>query len=112
MCVKTEKDKGLRHFKLSRYERPEILHWVSYDGYILTCSCCNLEFARIVCRHSLAVAVQLSLTQLDPFYFPKCWQKDPSELELAKDYVNFYNSVPGILTLYELSSKSSSECAS
>ncbi|CAG8521723.1 5370_t:CDS:2 [Dentiscutata heterogama] len=112
MCVETEKNNELHCFELSCYERPDILYWMFYNGYILTCSCRNLEFARIICRHSLAVAVHLSLAQLDPFHFPKCWQKDPFELELAKNYINFYSysqsQASGTLISYE----SSSECAS
>ncbi|CAG8700154.1 1356_t:CDS:1, partial [Ambispora gerdemannii] len=57
--------------------------------------------------------VRLSLTQLDLVYFPKRWQKDPPELELAKDYVNFYShsqsQAPETPTSYESSSKSISQ---
>ncbi|CAG8686674.1 4561_t:CDS:2, partial [Dentiscutata heterogama] len=84
-------DNGVRCFKLSRYERPDVIRHVCYDGKVLACCCRNLEFAGIVCCHSLAVVVRLSLTQLDPVHFPKHWRKDPPELELAKDYVNFYS---------------------
>ncbi|CAG8489617.1 17216_t:CDS:2, partial [Dentiscutata heterogama] len=101
----TTDDDEVSCFELSCYESLDIIHWVRYDGHVLSCCCRNLEFARIVCHHSLAVAVHLSFAQLDTIHFPKHWQKDPSELELAKDYVNFYShsqsQVPKALTLHE-----------
>ncbi|CAG8772991.1 16358_t:CDS:2, partial [Cetraspora pellucida] len=104
-CEKITNDNGMCCFKLSRYERPDVIRRVYYDGKVLACCCCNLEFARIVCRHSLAVAVRLSLAQLDPVHFPKHWQKDLPKLELAKDYVNFYSHTqpqdPGTLASHE-----------
>ncbi|CAG8497027.1 7599_t:CDS:2 [Dentiscutata heterogama] len=73
-------------FKLSRYERPDVIHQVYYDSHVLSCCCRNLEFAGI--------------------------QKDLPELELAKDYVNFYSrsqlQTSGILASHESSSKSDS----
>ncbi|CAG8759456.1 16514_t:CDS:2, partial [Dentiscutata heterogama] len=75
-CEEITDDNGVRCFKLSRYERPDVIHRVCYDSKVLACCCRNLEFAGIVCCHSLAVAVHLSLAQLDLVYFPKCWRKD------------------------------------
>ncbi|CAG8497083.1 2286_t:CDS:2, partial [Scutellospora calospora] len=50
---------------------------------------------------------------LDSVYFPKRWQKDLSELELAKDYINFYSNAqsqtPETPTLHESSSESTSQ---
>ncbi|CAG8689726.1 21409_t:CDS:2, partial [Cetraspora pellucida] len=104
-CEEITDDNGVCCFKLSCYERPDVIRRVYYDGKVLACCCHNLEFAGIVCRHSLAVAVHLSLAQLDPVYFPKRWQKDPPELELAKDYVNFYSRTqpqdPGTLASHK-----------
>ena len=70
-CEEITDDNGVRCFELSRYERPDVIRCVYYDGNVLSCCCRNLEFAGIVCRHSLAVAVRLSLDQLDPVHFPK-----------------------------------------
>ncbi|CAG8499364.1 3858_t:CDS:2, partial [Dentiscutata heterogama] len=74
----------------------------------LTC-CYNLEFARIVCHHSLVAAVYLSFAYLDLVHFSKHWQKDQLKLELVKDYVNFYSQsqsqTPGILISHKLFGK-------
>ncbi|CAG8480989.1 5721_t:CDS:2, partial [Ambispora gerdemannii] len=87
-CEEITNNNGVRHFKLSRYERPNIICWVYYNDCILTCCCRNLEFAGIICRHSLAVV-------------------------LAKDYVNFYShsqsQAPETPTSYESSSESVSQ---
>jgi hypothetical protein len=109
-CEEIANDGEIRRFKLSRYERPDIIRLVHYNGRVLSCCCRNLEFAGIVCRHSLAVVVRLSLDQLDPIHFPKRWRKDPPELELAKDYVDFYSSQPQTTT--SISSESSGEGSS
>ncbi len=94
-----------RKFKLWRFEQPSVIRRVSYDGRLLKCCCRNLEFAGIVCRHSLAIAARLSLNSLDSAHFPQRWRKDPSELELARGYIEFYSRpevpVKNILTPQE-----------
>ena len=92
----TDENATVREFKLWRFERPNVIRRVSYDGRLLACCCRNLEFAGIICRHALAIMLRLSLTTLDSANFPQRWQKDPSELELAHAYVEFY-SRPTIL---------------
>ncbi|CAG8434855.1 2853_t:CDS:2 [Scutellospora calospora] len=85
-CEEITSDDELCCFKLSCYEKPDAICWVCYDGCKFACSYRNFEFARIVCRYSLAVA-----------------------LELAKDYINFYSCSQfqelGTQTLHESSSK-------
>ncbi|CAG8688050.1 24097_t:CDS:2 [Cetraspora pellucida] len=74
-------DNGLCYFKLLCFEKPDTIHWIYYDGCILTCSCYNFKFAKI----------------------------DSSELELIRAYINFYNhsqtQALGTLALEESFSK-------
>ena len=87
----THENATVRGFRLWRFERPNVIRRVSYDGRLLACCCRNLEFAGIICRHALAIVLRLSLTTLDSANFPQRWRKDPSELELARVYVEFYS---------------------
>src|SRR5437763_5803114 len=87
----TGESAAMRNFKLWRFQQPNVIRRVSYDGQFLKCCCRNLEFAGIVCRHALAVAVRLSLNSLDPAHIPQRWRKDPPELELVRGYIKFYS---------------------
>ena len=83
---------NLQIFLITRFDSSSNGRVVEYSSLadMFTCTCGYMDFAGIICRHIIRVAMQLNINSFAKKMYTLRWCKDPTELEMMQIYWSFY----------------------